>query len=142
MEPDEAHLMSRKRFVLQAGLLGAGAASAFSASRSKDETRNGNGEIHFASGCRVGEVAHDSAIIWTRLTAEPERRWNGIVPHPLTSRPREMSVSPDIPATSWEGAVPGAAGQLRVHVSTGARIRSRSEACASSVSGSPMSSVS
>ncbi len=32
---------------------------------------------HQATGTRVGEVTHDSAIVWTRLTAHPERSTNG-----------------------------------------------------------------
>ncbi len=70
-------------------------------------------ELHFASGFRVGEVSQDSAIVWARLTAEAERRWNGVVPLPLMSPPRMSVTIPDIPTSDWEGAVPGRAGELR-----------------------------
>ena len=79
--------------------------------------------VYFASSCRVGEVSQDSAIIWTRLTLEPERRWNGVTPMPLMSPPRVISESPDLPATEWEGAVPGAAGQVRLRVSKSPEFR-------------------
>ena len=36
--------------------------------------------VHFASGFRVGEVSQNSAIVWARLTQEPERNWDGLVP--------------------------------------------------------------
>lgn len=68
---------------------------------------------YFASGAMIGEVTQSSAIAWTRLTLEPERRWDGVVPMPLMSPTRVISESPDIPATDWEGAVPGVEGQIR-----------------------------
>jgi hypothetical protein len=57
--------------------------------------------VHFATGSRVSEVSTDSAIVWTRLTAEPERRWHGVVPRPLMSPPRVVSESPSIPPAEW-----------------------------------------
>src|SRR5688572_25864363 len=70
--------------------------------------------VHFATGSRVGEVSTHGVIVWTRLTAEAERRWNGVVPRPLISPPRVVSESPSIPPTEWEGAVPGAPGEVRI----------------------------
>lgn len=120
MQPDQTSPISRKNFLKKSGLLAAGlAGGAVTVPQAKAAARGDDsaGSVYFASGCRVGEVSHDSAIIWTRLTAEADRRWNGIVPSPLTSKPREFSESPAIPASDWEGAVPGIAGQVRVHVS-------------------------
>lgn len=71
-------------------------------------------EVHFASGFQVGEVAQMEAVVWARLTLEPERRSQGVVPHPLMSPTRVQAEFPLIPAGEWEGAVPGAAGELRV----------------------------
>jgi alkaline phosphatase D len=71
-------------------------------------------DVHFASGFQVGEVSSSGAIVWTRLTAEPERRWQGVVPHPLMSPTRVVTEFPAIAASEWEGAVPGAAGETRV----------------------------
>ena len=120
MNADQTSALSRKDFLQKSGLIAAGLAGSVVTSlqakpADKDDAKPG--VVYFASGCRVGEVSHNSAIIWTRLTAEAERRWHGVVPSPLTSRPREISESPNIPATAWEGAVPGAPGQIRMHVS-------------------------
>ncbi len=71
------------------------------------------GTVHFASGFRVGEVSQDSAIVWTRLTQEKERNWDGLVPSPLMSPTRVFVDFPDIPVSDWEGAVPGATGEIR-----------------------------
>src|SRR5437868_236763 len=63
--------------------------------------------VFFATGFRVGEVMQESAIIWTRLTAQAERNWNGIVP-PLPDSPtRVMVENLDVAADAYEGAVPG-----------------------------------
>ncbi|HVT73688.1 MAG TPA: alkaline phosphatase D family protein [Lacunisphaera sp.] len=121
MTPSQPSPISRKNFLQKSSLLAAGLAGGAMTSLQAKPAGTDEGEpagVYFASGCRVGEVAHDSAIIWTRLTAEAERRWHGVVPSPLTSRPREISESPAIPASDWEGAVPGAPGQVRIHVST------------------------
>jgi alkaline phosphatase D len=75
-------------------------------------------DVHFATGFRVGEVSQDSAIVWARLTADPERNWDGVVPSPLMSPTRVFVTFPDIPVSDWEGAVPGIAGEIRAGVST------------------------
>jgi hypothetical protein len=77
-----------------------------------------NGTVHFASGFRVGEVSQNSAIVWSRLTQEPERNWDGLVPSPLMSPTRVFVEFPDIPVSDWEGSVPGAAGEIRIGIST------------------------
>jgi alkaline phosphatase D len=33
--------------------------------------------VHQGNGIKIGEVAADSAVIWTRLTAAPEANWSG-----------------------------------------------------------------
>ena len=76
------------------------------------------GDVYFATGFRVGEVSQDSAIIWARLTADSERNWDGVVPSPLMSPTRVFVKFPDIPASDWEGAVPGKAGEVRAGVAT------------------------
>lgn len=111
-------MLSRKKFLGQSTLLAAGLAGG---ALPKLQAAAGSGSpaaktdtVHFASGCRVGEVDHNSAIVWTRLTAEAERRWEGVVPVPQMSPPRVISESPALPVAAWEGAVPGAAGQVRI----------------------------
>jgi len=42
-------------------------------------------QAYFAMGFRVGEVTQSSAIVWTRLTASPQRNGNGIIPSPPIS---------------------------------------------------------
>jgi alkaline phosphatase D len=112
-------MITRKDFLQKSGMVGAGllggATSALAATN--DAPASASRRVYFASGSRVGEVGHDSAIVWTRLTAEADRRWDGVVPAPLMSPTRVISESPKIPATDWEGAVPGLAGLVRVAVS-------------------------
>jgi len=78
--------------------------------------------VHFATGFRVGEVTQNSAIVWTRLTAEPEPNWDGIVPSPKDSPTRVIVEEPDIPVSAWEGAVPGTPGDLRLLFSKDANL--------------------
>ena len=69
---------------------------------------------HLAMGFRVGEVTHDSAIVWTRVTKNAERNWNG-VREPKKQEPRRDEYVPSkIVVSDRQGAVPGAAGQVRV----------------------------
>jgi len=70
--------------------------------------------VYFATGFKVGEVTQHSAVVWTRLTAEPERNGDGIVFQPKDSRTRVMVDIPDIPVSEWEGSAIGIQGQVRV----------------------------
>ncbi|MEX1098284.1 MAG: alkaline phosphatase D family protein [Planctomycetales bacterium] len=69
---------------------------------------------HMATGFKVGEVTQNSAIVWTRLTKDPERNWDGVRP----PSPREEYVDEYVPSPikvdDREGAVPGARGDVRV----------------------------
>ena len=47
--------------------------------------------VHMANGIKVGEVTSDSAILWTRLTQQPEANWQG---KPLRVTGRLASVLP------------------------------------------------
>jgi len=115
-------VLTRKDFVRQTGLFATagltGGAIAAAPAQGSATDPSAVVAVYFASGCRVGEVSSTSTIIWTRLTAESERRWDGIVPSPLMSPTRVISPSPDIPVSAWEGAVPGAAGEVRIRLST------------------------
>jgi alkaline phosphatase D len=73
--------------------------------------------VYFAMGFRVGEVNQETAIVWTRLTAEPTRNDDGQIPIVKTSPTRMFPEVPPIPVSDWEGAVPGAEGQVRVGLS-------------------------
>ncbi len=83
-----------------------------------------------ASGVKVGEVSPRSAIVWMRLTRHTERNANGIAWPAIKkvraekkaekkkddsgSRRRATEVVEQVPLDAREGAVPGAAGEVRV----------------------------
>ncbi len=65
-----------------------------------------------ATGVKVGEVTENSAIVWTRLTANTARNNDGILfPQRKKDQPRHVV---DMPTAEIEGACPGAAGRIRV----------------------------
>ncbi|MCE2559468.1 MAG: hypothetical protein J4F98_12910, partial [Acidobacteria bacterium] len=70
------------------------------------------GAVFLASGARVGEVNTTSAVVWTRTTAEPQRRAGDEV----SGRP-VVTLEPGGDPSTLEGAVPGAPGEVRVTVS-------------------------
>ncbi len=74
--------------------------------------------VYFATGYKIGEVTQHSVVIWTRLTAEPDRNWQGIVANPHESPTRVMTEIPDIPVHLWEGSARGRSGLVRVLIST------------------------
>lgn len=67
------------------------------------------GGVFLASGVRVGEVGMDSAVVWTRTTAEPARRAG----REISGRP-VVTLAPGVDVSTLEGAVPGAPGEVRV----------------------------
>ncbi len=70
---------------------------------------DGPAAVFLASGVRVGEVGATSAVVWTRTTAEPQRRSG----QEISGRP-VVTLAPGVDVDSLEGAVPGAAGEVRV----------------------------
>jgi alkaline phosphatase D len=70
-------------------------------------------EARQATGVKLGEVTHDSAIAWMRLTANASRRRDGVIrrgtPRPLPG---------DLRVIDMEGAAPGAPGRVRLVYST------------------------
>lgn len=85
-------------------LLAAGAAAAQTAAESADA-------VFLASGARVGEVNATSAVVWTRTTAEPQRRAG----EEISGRP-VVTLAPGVDVSTLEGAVPGTPGEVRVVV--------------------------
>ena len=67
--------------------------------------------VFLASGARVGEVSATSAVVWTRTTAEPQRRAG----REVSGRP-VVTLAAGVNVSSLEGAVPGAAGEVRVTI--------------------------
>jgi alkaline phosphatase D len=73
---------------------------------------------HMATGFRVGEVTQESAIVWTRVTKNAERNWDGYR-DPAKREPQENQYVPSpIKVADREGEATGAAGQVRVSHST------------------------
>jgi len=69
---------------------------------------------HQAMGAKVGEVTDTTAIVWTRLTAAPERRKGFVFP---TKRELAGKTLEHPPIDQCDGACPGAAGQIQVSYS-------------------------
>ncbi len=69
---------------------------------------------HMSMGFRTGEVTQNSAIVWTRITKDAERNWQGFRdPKKREPRVAEYVASP-VKVDDREGAAPGAAGQVRL----------------------------
>lgn len=70
--------------------------------------------VNMANGIKIGEVDSGSAIVWTRLTANPERNIGG-VPFPARKDPwdKENQGEYACDIEKMDAAVPGAKGQVR-----------------------------
>lgn len=68
-------------------------------------------ECRQATGVKVGEVTPTSAIVWTRVTEESERNWNGIE---RRGRPDRDAPPEQLDPRQLEGSAPGAPGHVRV----------------------------
>ena len=73
-------------------------------------------DAHFANGIKIGEVDRDSAMIWTRLTRNPAismdgSRFRAVKKHPV---PASVQLPEGKTLDDMEGAVPGAAGSVRI----------------------------
>src|SRR6476661_1713561 len=69
---------------------------------------------HQATGVKIGEITPESALIWVRRTQSSRRLVDGAQSASGTILP------PGTDPSSLEGACPGAAGEMRVIVSTSA----------------------
>ncbi|MBW3541017.1 MAG: alkaline phosphatase D family protein [Planctomycetes bacterium] len=68
---------------------------------------------YLGMGLRVGEVQHDSAILWARVTKSAQRNNDGYR-EPKKREPHTNDYAPShVPVDDREGAMPGAEGQLR-----------------------------
>ncbi len=67
-----------------------------------------------AMGFRVGEVTQTSAIIWTRITQDAARNWDGYRDSDKRQAKTNEYVPASIQVADREGATPGAPGQVRV----------------------------
>ena len=67
--------------------------------------------VHMANGIKIGEVDANSAIIWTRLTAHPERNTDGRSFSKLKD-PEKQPIYEDL--SIMDGSVEGTSGDVRV----------------------------
>jgi alkaline phosphatase D len=75
---------------------------------------------NLAMGLRVGEVTQESAIVWTRITRDAERKQEGYR-DPAKREPREDDYVPSpVKVADREGEVVGAPGQVRIAYGTAA----------------------
>ena len=71
-----------------------------------------------ATGFKIGEVTEVSAIVWTRITKDKERVWDGYR-EPKKREPKAAEYVPsDVPVATRDGEAPGAPGEVRVQYST------------------------
>lgn len=70
-------------------------------------------DVHLAMGLRVGEVTQTSAIVWSRLTAQPKRVWPGERRVGRAGK-KTAEYTETIQVDGLEGATPGTTGQLRL----------------------------
>src|SRR5262249_12778814 len=71
-------------------------------------------ETHQATGVKVGEVTDTSAVVWMRVTAKAARNADGV----LRKGPIVLTPPKDADPNNFEGACPGAAGQVRLRYGT------------------------
>lgn len=67
--------------------------------------------VYMANGIKIGEVTQNSAIIWTRLTKQPERN---ILGNPFTNNDKKHFNPPFGKLEEMEGATPGITGEIRI----------------------------
>jgi alkaline phosphatase D len=90
----------------------AGGALALQHSPSAQAAGADQGEVHQATGVRVGEVTPTSAIVWTRLTKHSTRNNKGFVFKGKGTSQEPATV--EMPVSEIEGACPGMAGEIRL----------------------------
>ena len=73
----------------------------------------GQEQVHLAMGLRVGEVTQSSAIVWSRVTAQPKRVWPGERRVGRAGKKTD-EYTEKINVDGLEGAVPGTLGQLQL----------------------------
>lgn len=70
-----------------------------------------------AMGFRVGEVTQNSAIVWTRITRDAERNWDGHLEPSKRDPKQDQYIASKTAVADREGATPGADGLVRVTIS-------------------------
>jgi alkaline phosphatase D len=72
---------------------------------------------HQATGVKVGEVSSDSALVWMRVTANPERN-QAELPSRGPSKGSQIYLPAGVDVNRLEGAAPGAPGRVRLRYSS------------------------
>lgn len=71
-------------------------------------------EVRQATGVKVGEVSDSGAVIWTRITAAPERKADGLPARGRSTKTEPGEEIPQVDPNDLVGAAPGAAGRVRL----------------------------
>lgn len=111
--PTSRSNVSRRRF-LQNTAAATALATAPLASGKSAQADEPNGQVFQATGVRIGEVTPKSAIVWTRLTKNPQRNNDGKV---FTKR-GDSREARDTPVEQIEGACAGQPGKVRLVYAT------------------------
>lgn len=107
-----------RRETLKAVALGAASLSSPGTLLGVESDREPGAESHQATGIRIGEVTADSAIIWTRLTANPARVRSGRLTFETNKQGDIYKPETAADISRLDGACPGMAGQVRVRFGT------------------------
>ena len=75
-----------------------------------------SGKVYQTNGIKIGEVTHDSAIIWTRLTKNPSANTNGEKFLKVSKEVEQIPKGKTL--EDMEGAVPGTDGKVKIIWST------------------------
>ncbi len=109
-------LITRRAFVASSSAAVAGTVIASHASGAADAA----GPFQ-AMGTRAGEVTDTTAIVWTRLTAAPERNDGGVIIPKRAKEEKKRGKSESkvaVPVEQLEGACPGAPGRVQLRYGT------------------------
>ncbi len=73
-------------------------------------------ETRQATGVKIGEVTHNSALVWMRLTRASTRKPDGVTVKRHIQRDNHEPLT--VPISELEGGCPGAAGLARLRIAT------------------------
>lgn len=101
--------INRREFVKKGSLL------VLAGTYNSHKSREKKGAVYQAMGTRVGEVNENSAIVWVRLTLNPERNNDGLV-IPERAKDYKKKSLPEVlvPVEKLEGSTPGTSGFVRL----------------------------
>ncbi len=80
--------------------------------------------VYMANGIKIGEVTQHSAIVWVRLTKDPERNING---HSFAKNENKHINPPFEKLEEMEGATPGILGEVRIFYEPNNKVSERKD---------------